>query len=76
MPTTIKQQLIMEVEDLPEEIQEKILKLVHFLKEEILTEKKTGKPSDTEDMLSLIPKMKLGKMLTSMRREEVYDNAR
>ncbi len=34
---TVKQQLINELEGLPQEAQEKILKLVHFLKREILT---------------------------------------
>lgn len=38
MPTTVKQQLIKEVEEMPDEIQEKVLKLVHFIKEEILVE--------------------------------------
>lgn len=34
---TVRQQLIKEIEDLPPESQEKILKLVHFIKAEILT---------------------------------------
>jgi hypothetical protein len=34
---TVKQQLIQELEGLPPEAQKKILKLVHFLKDEILT---------------------------------------
>lgn len=38
MPTTVKQQLIKEVEDLPAELQEKMLRLVHFMKEEIFLE--------------------------------------
>lgn len=40
---TVRQQLIKEIEDMPRESQEKILKLVHFLKEEILAQK--PKPS-------------------------------
>jgi hypothetical protein len=38
---TVKQQLINELEGLPQEAQEKILKLVHFLKREILTSSET-----------------------------------
>jgi len=33
---TVKQQLMKEIEDLPLDAQEKVLKLVHFVKEEIL----------------------------------------
>ena len=33
---TVKQQLIREIEDLPLDAQEKVLKLIHFVKEEIL----------------------------------------
>lgn len=40
MPTTVKQQLIKEVECLPDELQEKMLKLVHFMKDEFITQKK------------------------------------
>lgn len=40
MPTTVKQQLIKEVEDLPAELQEKMLKFVHFMKEEFISPKK------------------------------------
>ena len=35
MSTTIKEQLIKEIEELPSDAKEKILKLVHFLREEI-----------------------------------------
>ena len=35
MSTTIKEQLIKEIEELPSDAQEKILKLVHFIREEI-----------------------------------------
>ena len=35
MSTTIKEQLIKEREELPSDAQEKILKLVHFIREEI-----------------------------------------
>ncbi len=38
MSTTVKQQLIKEVEGLPAELQEKMLRLVHFMKEEIFLE--------------------------------------
>ena len=38
---TVKQQLINELEGLPQEAQKKILKLVHFLKREILTSSET-----------------------------------
>lgn len=38
MPTTVKQKLIKEVEGLPDELQEKMLRLVHFMKEEIFLE--------------------------------------
>lgn len=40
MPVTIKKQLIQEIEDLPDEFQEKMLKMVHFMKKEILAPKK------------------------------------
>lgn len=39
MPTAIKKQLIQEIEDMPAELQEKMLRLVHFMKEEIFSEK-------------------------------------
>ena len=38
---TVKQQLINELEGLPQDAQKKILKLVHFLKREILTSSAT-----------------------------------
>jgi|MudIll2142460700_1097286.scaffolds.fasta_scaffold09094_6 mRNA-degrading endonuclease RelE of RelBE toxin-antitoxin system len=76
MPETARERLIEEIKDLPPEAQEKIVKLVHFLKEEILTGKKIGKPASVEDLQSLIPKMNLGKIRTSLRREEIYDDAR
>ena len=76
MPETARERLIEEIKDLPPEAQEKIVKLVHFLKEEILTVKKIGKPASVEDLQSLIPKMNLGKIRTSLRREEIYDDAR
>lgn len=40
---TLQEQLIKEIEDMPKESQEKILKLVHFLKEELFAQK--PKPS-------------------------------
>lgn len=40
MSTTIKEQLIKEIEGLPSDAQEKILKLVHFMREEILVPEK------------------------------------
>lgn len=40
MPTTVKQQLIKEVEGLPDELQEKMLKLVHFMQKEFIAPKK------------------------------------
>jgi hypothetical protein len=41
---TVKQRLIHELEGLPPEAQKKILKLVHFLKHEILTSAQPKKP--------------------------------
>lgn len=40
----VQQQLLKEIEDLPLEAQEKVLKLVHFVKEELLSlqKKKAG----------------------------------
>ncbi len=38
MATKVKQQLIKEIEEMPDELLEKVLKLVHFIKEEILVE--------------------------------------
>lgn len=40
MSTTIKEQLIKEIEELPSDAQEKILKLVLFIREEILMPEK------------------------------------
>ncbi len=40
MPATIKKQLIREIEEIPDELQEKMLKMVHFMKKEILAPKK------------------------------------
>jgi len=40
MSSTLKDRLIKEIEDLPLELQEKIIKLVHSMKEEILISKK------------------------------------
>ncbi|MBI5213304.1 MAG: hypothetical protein HY957_08030 [Nitrospirae bacterium] len=40
MPITIKKQLIQEIEGMPSELQEKMLKMVHFMKKEILVPKK------------------------------------
>ena len=52
---TVKQQLMKEIEDLPLDAQEKVLKLVHFVKEEILvlrekisTEKKGNALGDVD----------------------------
>lgn len=52
---TVKQQLMKEIEDLPLDAQEKVLKLVHFVKEEILvlrekifTEKKGNALADVD----------------------------
>lgn len=36
MSTAIKKQLIQEIEEMPDELQEKMLKMVHFMKKEIL----------------------------------------
>jgi len=56
---TFKQQLIKEIEDLPLDVQEKVLKLVHFVKEAILvlrekisTEKKRNALADV-DMIAI-----------------------
>jgi hypothetical protein len=40
MPAIVKKQLIQEIEDMPDELQEKMLKLVHFMKKEILPAKR------------------------------------
>jgi len=40
MSTTIKEQLIKEIEELPSDAQWKILKLVHFIREEIFMPEK------------------------------------
>lgn len=45
MLTTIKKQLIQEIEELPDELQEKMLKMVHFMKEEIFLESPKKKRS-------------------------------
>jgi hypothetical protein len=46
MSSTLKDRIIKEIEDLPSELQEKIIKLVHSMKEEILASKKV-KPKKT-----------------------------
>lgn len=46
MSSTLKDRIIKEIEDLPSEVQEKIIKLVHSMKEEILASKK-AKPKKT-----------------------------
>ena len=40
MSATIKEQLIKEIDELPSDAQEKILKLVHFMREEIFMPEK------------------------------------
>ena len=40
MSTAVKKQLIQEIEDLPDELQEKMLKMVHFMKKEIFAPRK------------------------------------
>jgi len=52
---TVKQQLMKEIEDLPLDAQEKVLKLIHFVKEEIFvliekisTEKKRNALADVD----------------------------
>lgn len=79
MPVTARERLIEEIRDLPPDTQEKIVKLVHFLKEEILAEKKDEPGEKTEnkrDIMSLLPRRNMGKILTSMRREDIYTDAR
>lgn len=39
---SIQQRLIREIESLPDDLQERILKLIHFLKEEFLLSKSKG----------------------------------
>ena len=47
MPATVKKQLIREIEDMPYELQEKMLKLVHLMKKEIIpTKRKKSKRSN------------------------------
>ena len=46
MSSTLKDRIIKEIEDLPSEVQEKIIKLVHSMKEELLASKK-AKPKKT-----------------------------
>ncbi len=46
MSSTLKDRIIKEIEDLPSEVQGKIIKLVHSMKEEILASKK-AKPKKT-----------------------------
>jgi hypothetical protein len=55
MPATVKKQLIQEIEDMPDELQEKMLKLVHVMKKEILTPK--GKKSKGVNALLDIDKI-------------------
>jgi hypothetical protein len=43
MTTRVKEKLIKEIEDLPLEAQEKIFKMVHFMKKEILIKSKKAK---------------------------------
>lgn len=55
MPAIVKKQLIQEIEDMPDELQEKMLKLVHFMKKEILPAK--GKKSKGVNALLDIDKI-------------------
>jgi|GEM_PF-4651793 len=75
MSATAIERLKEEIEDLPPDTQEIIVKLVHFLKEELLIEK-VRKPAGTDNIQSLIPMLDLGNISTTMRREDMYDNAR
>ena len=54
MSTTIKEQLIKEIEELPSDAQEKILKLVHFMREEIFMPEKV-KSKEALAKLFVIP---------------------
>ena len=63
---TLQQQLIKEIEELPRDAQEKILKLVHFFKKEILTaHKKKSVHKKTID-LSEIDKMAIDTGITDL----------
>jgi hypothetical protein len=55
MSSTLKDRIIKEIEDLPSELQEKIIKLVRSMKEEMLTSKK-AKPRKA-DALSDVDKL-------------------
>jgi len=49
---SVQQRLMKEIEGLPDDLQERILKLVHFLKEEFLAPK--GKEAQTEGVNALL----------------------
>jgi hypothetical protein len=52
MSSTLKDRIIKEIEDLSLEVQEKIIKLVHSMKEEILASKK-AKPKKTNALFDV-----------------------
>ena len=56
---TVKQRLINELEGLPQEVQEKILKIVHFLKREILTSSETKPGRKKIDALSEVDRVSI-----------------
>ena len=49
---SVQQRLVREIESLPDELQERILKLVHFLKEEFFASK--GKEAQSEGINALL----------------------
>jgi hypothetical protein len=50
MASTLKDRIIKEIEDLPSELQEKIIKLVHSMKKDLLVSKKPKKMNALSDL--------------------------
>ncbi len=80
----IEHRLVQEARDLPLEFLREVLDFVEFLKVKYAKtsqnianlEEVNGPLTETHDVLKLIPKHRLGKIRSSLQREEMYTDAR
>jgi hypothetical protein len=80
----IEHRIVQETRDLPMEFLREVLDFVEFLKVKyaktslpIAKEEQVNEPpAETLDVLRLLPKHQLGKVNSSLRREEIYTDAR
>ena len=70
-PVEIEKNIFQEMRGLPAETLREILDFIQFLKT-----KHVQSTPKTEDMLANLPKHQLGKINSSLRREEIYTDAR